>query len=178
MKHTWRERSHLAAVVLGVYGVLVLLLVGVVHATTTTLATTTTTTSSTTSSTTTTTLRMLDGARQTDGTLVTAQATTGASQTSVCTGVRSGTLGNETCRGGYYRSMVFTFCNSAGTATVDVEVNCAGAGWVPVANSSKSIGVGCDGASIILPQCAYRSNATACSSCGMTATYDAGQAVK
>jgi len=157
----------------GVLLLAALLLVGPVHATTTTLATTTTMTSSTT-----TTLRMLDGARQTDGTLVTAQATTGASQTSVCTGVRSGTLGNETCRGGYYRSIVFTFCNSVGTATVDLEVNCAGAGWVPVANSSKSIGVGCDGASILLPQCAYRSNATACSSCGMTATYDAGVAVK
>ncbi len=57
----------------GVLLVAALLLVGPVHATTTTLATTTTTTSSTT-----TTLRMLDGARQTDGTLVRAGAGTTA----------------------------------------------------------------------------------------------------
>ena len=53
----------------GVLLLAALLLVGPVHATTTTLATTTTTSSSTT-----TTLRMLDGARQTDGVLATDQA--------------------------------------------------------------------------------------------------------
>src|SRR5947207_1202288 len=110
----------------GVLLLAALLLVGPVHATTTTLATTTTTSSSTT-----TTLRMLDGARQTDGVLATDQATTGASSISVCTGVRSGYLGKEVCNGGYYRSIVFTACNTAGTAVVSMEVNCAGAGWVP-----------------------------------------------
>src|SRR6266478_9038536 len=126
---------------------------------------------------------MIDGARQTDGTLVSAKTTTGVTSTSVCTGVRSGpstpTLDQpQTCRGGYYRSIVFTYCSDAGTATVGLEVNCAGAGWVPVANSSKSIGVGCDGASILYPQCSYRASVTACAGCNVTASYDAGQAVK
>jgi hypothetical protein len=120
---------------------------------------------------------MLDGTRQPQGTLGAVQTGTGASASSVCMGIPYRLNGAAVCGRGYYWAVAFTFTNTAGTATAEIDVNCDGAGWVPVANSSKSLTTNSDGVSVTLPQCAYRANVTACSSCSVTTSYDAGRQI-
>ena len=92
-------------------------------------------------------------------TLASAQVATGASATAV--------NGNR----GWY-SLVMIYATTAGTATVQTELSCDnGTTWVVVASSAKSIdssGTAADGISVTFPQCAYRTNVTACSSCSVT----------
>ncbi len=109
-------------------------------------------------------------ASATSGTLATAQTATGVSTNAVDTWQRK-----------HWRSIVFVFVTSAGTATIRVEAQCDGTNWQIVGSSSTALdiaGVATDGVAIELPLCTYRTNITACSSCDVTVTYRAGARVR
>ena len=103
------------------------------------------------------------------GTLASAQAATGVSANSV-------RLRKE----GKKRWLFVTYRNTAGTAALQLEVNCTGAAtdWVAVPSSGKSLTVGADGAAVEQPACEYRTNVTACTACAVTAIYDVGSEIQ
>jgi len=111
---------------------------------------------------------VLDGRTVTQGTLVTAQTGTGVSVNSVLVGRSKN------------RSMVFTFWNTAGTATVQLEINCTGApaGWALVAGSSSALTVSGAALSVVYPLCEYRANVTACSTCSVNGHYYIGPEIQ
>jgi hypothetical protein len=123
---------------------------------------------------------VLDGTRFSAGALAMAQVATGASSNSVCAGPLQ-TIGvppMTVCGGGYRWSLVITYHNGSGTATVQTEVNCSGQGWIPVQGSSKALGaVANDGISIVYPQCQLRTDVTACAGCSVTTSFAMGKAL-
>jgi hypothetical protein len=123
---------------------------------------------------------VFDGTRHTDG-LLAFQTITGAGANMVCTGLLSKLAdGTAVCKGGFFRGIVFTINNTAGSATVEIDINCNNAGWAPVQNSSMTVtGPGNAAVSIRDPQCMYEANITAISGGGtVTVTYDTGVPVK
>lgn len=71
-------------------------------------------------------------------------------------------------------ALVFQAVNTAGTATVQVDICCVGTcdpstgSWAQVANSPMSLTVSTAAVGVANPTCIYRSNITACSSCSVT----------
>lgn len=93
--------------------------------------------------------------------LAVAQTTTGVSANEADFGM-SGRRG----------AAIFQLRNTAGTATVELQVNClAGtADYATVANSSTALTTIPVALDIVRPGCRYRSNVTACSTCNVTVT--------
>jgi hypothetical protein len=95
------------------------------------------------------------------GTLTpTAQTATGATTDTV------------TARGA--TAIVFQAQNTAGTATVEVQLCCLGScdpatgAWSQVENSPMTLTVSSAAKGVANPTCIYRANATACASCSVT----------
>lgn len=101
--------------------------------------------------------------------LTSAQGTTGASTSALNTGP------------GGYASLIVEYTTSAGTADVKLQLCCANNAtstgctadgrWIDVANSSKTVtaaGTATDAVGLDNPQCAYRSNVTACTGCSVS----------
>lgn len=68
-------------------------------------------------------------------------------------------------------SVAFQVINTAGTATVQIEMCCQAtcSSWAVVENSPMSLTAGSSLAkSVLRPTCVYRANATACSGCSFT----------
>jgi len=105
---------------------------------------------------------VLDGKTQSTGSFSAAQAATGASTNSV-------KLGNSS----RFRAMVVSARNTAGTATVDLQINCPGgaADWANVSGGSMALTVSAGAISVVYPACEYRVNVSACSTCSVTASY-------
>jgi hypothetical protein len=108
---------------------------------------------------------VLDAAAASSGTLATAQTATGASANSI-------KMGPQT----KFRTLVVTMTNTAGTATVQLEVNCTGAAadWALVPGTSSSLTVSAAAASVTYPLCSYRTNVTACGTCSVNVAYAIG----
>jgi len=112
-----------------------------------------------------------DGARLPTGSLTpTAQTTTGASANQV------------SMQRGKYRTLIVTVWNTAGTATVELDINCMSGtpstGWGQVANSSTPLTVSTTVLSVVYPACLYQVNTTACSSCSVNAAYFVGPEIQ
>lgn len=105
----------------------------------------------------------LDGKMAPTGTLTSAQAATGPSANSV-------KLGNSSRA----RALVVTARNTAGTATVDLQINCTGVStdWANVSGGSMSVAVAAAAVSVLYPGCEYRVNVSGCSTCSVTAFYN------
>lgn len=105
---------------------------------------------------------VLDANIQSQGMLATAQVATGVTANSVKYGRSK------------VRAMVFTIWNTAGTATVQLEINCGGTPappWAPVRNSAINLAVEAQVLDIVYPACEYRANVTACASCNVNVAY-------
>jgi len=103
----------------------------------------------------------LDLTSVSQGTLTSAQSTTGAT-------ANEANFGFAGQRG----AAVFQFRNAAGTATVELQVNCitGNTDWVTIPNSSLALTTTPAALDIVRPGCRYRGNVTACSSCSLTIT--------
>jgi|SRR5262252_6121783 len=112
---------------------------------------------------------VLDASSATNGVLATAQTATGASANSV----KLGPLAK-------YRTLLVTYTNTAGTATVQLEVNCTGvaADWALVPGTSQALTVSAAAANVTYPLCSYRTNATACSTCSLNVSYAVGPEIQ
>jgi len=97
---------------------------------------------------------------------VNGQATLAAAQ--VATGVSANEMdfGLNTQR----RAAIFQMRNTAGTATVQLEVNClpGTADWALLPGSSQSLAVSTAALTVTYPGCRYRANVTACTTCSVT----------
>jgi len=104
-----------------------------------------------------------DGTLNTQGVLTpTPQAATGASANSVLLGRSK------------VRTVRFILSNTAGTATVVVEVNCAGSTtplWAALKTTSTAMTVENDALDVGYGSCEYRTNATACTGCALSTSY-------
>jgi hypothetical protein len=60
--------------------------------------------------------------------------------------------------------------NTAGTATVQIEVNClpGTTDWALLPGSSQSLTVSTAALTVTYPGCRYRANVTACTTCSVT----------
>lgn len=104
---------------------------------------------------------VIDGSVTATATLAAAQTATGASANEMDFG-----LNNQR------RAAIFQMRNTAGTATVEVQVNCiAGAtDWATLPGSSNALTVSTAALTVQFPGCRYRANVTACSTCSVTVT--------
>jgi hypothetical protein len=70
-----------------------------------------------------------------------------------------------------YRATVVTIWNTAGTATVQMEISCVpaptGPIWAPVRGSSTTLAVEAVAMDVTYPGCEYRVNVTACAGCSL-----------
>jgi hypothetical protein len=103
----------------------------------------------------------LDLTAQAQGQLATAQTATGVSANEADFGV-SGRRG----------AALFQLRNTAGTATVELQVNClpGTADYAVIPSSSTALTVSSAALDVVRPGCRYRSNVTACSGCNVTVT--------
>jgi hypothetical protein len=103
----------------------------------------------------------IDGTVTGQGTLASAQAATGASANEIDFGLNSNR-----------RGAIFQMRNTAGTATVGIEVNClpGTADWALLPGSSNSLTVSTAALTVTYPGCRYRANVTACTTCSVTVT--------
>jgi len=67
-------------------------------------------------------------------------------------------------------ALVLQANDTAGTATVVMEMSCDGTNWAQVQNSSMSVPPN-QVVSVVSPACTYRANVTACASCSVTVLY-------
>jgi hypothetical protein len=104
---------------------------------------------------------VVDLTAQTQAALASAQTATGASTNEADFGV-SGQRG----------AALFQLRNTAGTATVELQVNCVSgtADWATIPNSSTALTTVPLALDVVRPGCRYRSNVTACSGCSLTVT--------
>jgi hypothetical protein len=71
-------------------------------------------------------------------------------------------------------ALVFQAVNTAGTATVEIQICCTGTcdpstgAWAQVENSPMTLTVSSAAKGVANPTCIYRANATACASCSVT----------
>jgi hypothetical protein len=93
------------------------------------------------------------------GTLASAQSGTGVSTNSVKVVGRP-------------RALIITYAVASANATVQVEQSCDGANFFLVPSSSLTATTTAPaGIQINNPACEYRTNATACTACGLTTSY-------
>jgi len=123
---------------------------------------------------------VIDGTKFTHGTLTTAQAATGRSTNQVCTGPPRtvGVPPTIVCGMGDLYALVVTYANASGTATVRMDVNCNGDGWIPVCNSDRALTIGSDGASVLYPGCEYACEVLNCAGCSVSCMYSIGLPIK
>ena len=115
---------------------------------------------------------VLNGRTDSRGQLATAQTAAGVSANSVDFG--------PSWKG---RWLYVLYRNTAGSATVHGEVNCAPPGsaafatsWVVIAGSTKTLAVGADAFNVEQPACAYQTvvDSGTCAGCSVNVTYLAG----
>ena len=96
------------------------------------------------------------------------QAQLSSAQTATGASANEADLGTSGRRG----SLIVQSRNTAGTATVEVQVNClAGtADYATVAGTSQALTVSAVAVTIVGPGCRYRAYVTACSTCSVTST--------
>jgi len=99
-------------------------------------------------------------------------------------GCPSGTLATQSATGpsaDYImaggKSLVVQTIETAGTATVILEISCnAGTSWAKVTNSDMALpALGSLAVSVLSPACRYRTNIQVCTSCTVQAVYACGQ---
>jgi hypothetical protein len=106
-----------------------------------------------------------------DGTAVTQGPYTSTPQTATGPSANSLRLARSK-----YRATVVTVWNTAGTATVQMEISCVpsppGPIWAPVRGSSTDLtATGAVALDVVYPGCEYRMNVTACSGCSVQAFF-------
>jgi hypothetical protein len=70
------------------------------------------------------------------------------------------------------RALIITYAAASSSATVQVEQSCDGVNFFLVPSSSLTATTSAPaGIQIDNPACEYRTNATACTACGLTTTY-------
>jgi hypothetical protein len=71
-------------------------------------------------------------------------------------------------------ALAFQAVNTAGTATVEIQMCCLGScdpatgSWATVTGSAMTLTVGTAAVSVAAPTCQYRAAATACATCSVT----------
>src|SRR5262249_34610028 len=92
----------------------------------------------------------------------TPQTATGASANSIKMGLAKN------------RAMVFTFWNTAGSVSPQLEINCTGqaTGWALVGGSALTLAVETKVLDVVYPGCEYRVNVpTTCTGCSLNVHY-------